>query len=226
MTKERGFSDRVFILKVLCLYLFALCVGLGCTSFPLEKGVELDKRWTCDKNSDEAMKRNDYVAGISLHERFLEREPQNALALYHLGYAHGRTGNHLKEVLFYEKALALGFKRDHIFFNLGMAYGELDYTEKSIRAFKQAIDMNPNSADNHFGFAIACQRSGNNKGAKKEFLTAIKLEPRHVEARLSLSKLYIDWGEMQKATEQLRKILKIDPTHESARESLERIERK
>lgn len=226
MEKERRFAYRVFVLKLLCICLLALCGGLGCSSLPMEKVAVPDKRWVCDDKSDEAMKRNDYIAGISLHERFLEREPQNALAMYHLGYAHGRAGNHLKEIWFYEKALALGFKSDHIYFNLGMAYGELDYKAKSFRTFKQAIDMYPNSADNHFGFAIACQRNGNNKRAEKEFLTAIQLDPMHMEARLSLSKLYRDRGDMQKATEQLRKILKIDPSHEIAREFLKVIERK
>jgi tetratricopeptide (TPR) repeat protein len=218
--------ERVFVLKVLCIFLFALYGGLGCARHTVEKRVEPDERWTCDDTSDEAMKRKDYAAGISLHERFLEREPQNALALYHLGYAYGRTGNHRKEVLFYEKALALGYNSDHIYFNLGMAYGELNYSKKSIRTFKQAIDMNPNSADNHFGLAIACHRSGNNSRAEKEFLAAIKLDPRHMEARLSLSTLYRDQGDIQKATSQLRQLLKIDPNNERARELLETIEKK
>lgn len=44
-------------------------------------------------------------------------------------------GDHRKEVHFYEEAIALGFKEEHIFFNLGMAYGELNQTKESIKAF-------------------------------------------------------------------------------------------
>ncbi len=72
------------------------------------------------------MKWHDYEAGILLHQHFLEKEPTNGLALYHLGYAYGQTGDHVKEVLYYEKAVSLGFSEYHIFFNMGMAYGELN----------------------------------------------------------------------------------------------------
>jgi tetratricopeptide (TPR) repeat protein len=87
------------------------------------------------------MKRGDYHAARLLHERLLEKEPDNALVLYHLGYAHGQTGNHQIEVDYYEKAIALGFVKDAIFFNLGMAYGELNQIEKSLEAFEKAVSL-------------------------------------------------------------------------------------
>jgi len=220
--------DKIF--KHIFLYSVLLCiltlfVGLGCSKGLLRKSVDPGKEWACDKDADEAITQNDLAAGISLHERFLERFPENALALYHLGYAYGQTGYHIKEVSYYEKAIALGFKKNQIFFNLGMAYGELDQEEKSIYAFKQAVKINPDSADNHFGLALAYHRNVKDKPAEREFLKAIEIDPKHVEARLSLGLLYSDWGELQKAAEQLRKILEIDPTNTRARKFLESVER-
>jgi tetratricopeptide (TPR) repeat protein len=205
--------------------LSAVCAGSGCSKVFLGKKPDVHKKWTCDNEADKAMKRNDYEAGIFLHERFLEKEPENALALYHLGYAYGQIGEHLREVPLYEKAIALGFIRDYIFFNLGMAYGELNQTEKSISAFKQALDMNPGNADNHFGLAVAYQKNAADKLAEEEFLKAIEIDPRHVDARLLLSLLYADCGELEKAAGQLRKTLEIDPANERARHFLERIEK-
>ncbi|MBW1706638.1 MAG: tetratricopeptide repeat protein [Deltaproteobacteria bacterium] len=171
------------------------------------------------------MNRRDYETAIFLHERFLENEPGNALALYHLGYAYGQTGDHLKEVSYYEKALSFGFRSGHFFYNLGMAYGELNDIEKSVSAFRKALEIDPYSADYHFGLAMACYKRGlADKTAEKEFLKAIKIDPEHVKARLFLSMLYADWGELQKAAEQLRKILEIDPDNARARKFLERIE--
>ncbi|NVM25160.1 MAG: tetratricopeptide repeat protein [Desulfobacterales bacterium] len=212
-------------LSGLALSLAGLLSGPGCSKGVLEKRAVLEKTWTCDKAADDTMKRQDYKAAIPLHQRFLENEPANALALYHLGYAYGQTGNHVGEVSYYEKAIALGFKEDGIFFNLGMAYGELNQTEESIDAFKKALDINPDSADNHFGLAIAYQMSVADKLAEKEFLKALEIDPAHVDARLHLSLLYTDMGQLQKACEHLRKILEIDPTHRGAREFLERIEK-
>lgn len=205
--------------------LSALCVGVGCSKVLSGKRAEPVKAWTCDKEADEAMKQNDYEAGISLHERFLKKDPENALALYHLGYAYGQIGEHLREVSHYEKAISFGYKKDRIFFNLGMAYGELNQMKKAISAFKQALDINPGNADNHFGLAVVYQKNAADKLAEEEFLKAIEIDPRHVDARLLLSLLYADCGELEKAAGQLRKTLEIDPTNERARHFLERIEK-
>lgn len=216
---------QVIYFSSLALCLAGLCSGAGCAKRSLVKKPISEKIWVCDKQADEAMKRKDYEAGILLHQRFLEKEPANGLALYHLGYAYGQRGNHLKEVFYYEKAVDLGFKEDHIFFNLGMAYGELSQIQDAIGAFKRALDINSDSADNHFGLAMAYQRGVADKLAEKEFLKALKIDPAHVEARLFLSILYADMGELQKAAEQLKNILDIDPTHRGAREFLQRIQR-
>jgi tetratricopeptide (TPR) repeat protein len=224
MTNRKAFRHWTFLCS-LAFALSAVCVGAGCSKVFLGKKPDVEENWTCDNEADEAMKRTDYAAGIFLHERFLEKDPENALALYHLGYAYGQIGEHLSEVAHYEKAIAFGYKRDLIFFNLGMAYGELDQTQKSINAFKQALEMNPDSADNHLGLAMAYQKSAADKLAEEEFLKAIDIDPQQVEARLLLSLLYADWGELQKAADQLREVLEIDPTNARARKFLERIER-
>lgn len=224
MAQRKFFRFLIFFCGLM-FFLSALCIVSGCSKAFLGKNADPKKKWICDKQADEAMKRQDFEAGIVLHQRFLKKEPENALALYHLGYAYGQIGEHLREVAYYEKAIGLGYKRDRIFFNLGMAYGELNQTKKSIRAFKQAIDMDPGNSDNHFGLAMAYQKSAADKLAEEEFLKAIDINPRHVEARLLLSMLYADWGELQKAADQLRKVLEIDPTNHRARKFLERIEK-
>jgi len=216
---------QVFYIQGIVFCLAGLISGAGCAKGFLEKRPTHEKQWACDKEADEVMKQHDYGVAILLHQSFLRKEPANGLALYHLGYAYGQTGNHVKEVSYYQKAVDLGFKEDHIFFNLGMAYGELNQIENSIYAFNKALNINPDSADNHFGLALAYQRSVADKLAEEEFLKAIKIDPEHVDARLYLSMLYADMGELQKAGEQLRGILEIDPAHRGAHEFLKRIEK-
>lgn len=214
----------ICVIKYLCglvLLMLALPLGTGCSTDHSRKRDEVEKGWTCAKEADEAMMRNDYEGGILLHQRLLDKEPENALALYHLGYAYGRVGENLKEVSYYEKAIGLGFKIDRIFFNLGMAYGELHQTEKSIGAFKEALAINPDRADNHFGLGLAYQMKVADRLAEEEFMKAITIDPDHVDARLSLGLLYADRGEMKKAAEQVRKVLEIDPSNARAREILE-----
>ena len=219
------FNQKIFKFTVLAFCLAGLLTSIGCSKGFLGKGTDIDKRWICDEEADNAMRRQDYDAGIFLHQRFLEKEPDNGFALYHLGYAYGQTGDHLMEISYYEKAIEVGFQEKLIYFNLGMAYGELNQGEESIRAFREALDLDPGSADSHFGIAMAYQRNCNEELAEEEFLQAIKIDPGHLDARLYLSMLYADMGDLQKASDQLRKILKIDPTNKIAREFLERIEK-
>jgi len=220
---QRNFQFICLLGLVFCLA--GLISGAACSKRFSEKSPTLEKQWACDKAADEAMKQHDYRVAILLHQSFLRMEPTNGLALYHLGYAYGQTGDHQKEALHYQQAIDLGFKKDSIFFNLGMAYGELNQIKNSIGALKKALNINPNSADNHFGLALAYQRSVVDTLAEEEFLKAIEIDPTHLDSRLYLSMLYADIGNMQNAGEQLRKILEIDPAHRGAHEFLKRIEK-
>ena len=216
---------RFIFLCAFPVFLAGISVGAGCSKPISIKKPPSEKTWTCDIAADDAMKRGDYHAALLLHERLLEKEPDNALALYHLGYAYGQTGNHQSEVRCYEKAIALGFTKDAIFFNLGMAYGELNQIEKSLNAFQKAVSLDPDNADNHFGLAMSYQRRLTDELAEAEFLKAIELDPEHIDARLYLSLLYADMGELGKAIQQLRTILEMDPNHAGARDFLEKIEK-
>jgi tetratricopeptide (TPR) repeat protein len=217
---------KIIFSLVFLLSFFASSVNTGCSKLPTGNREAVGKKWICDRDADDAMNRYDYEAGISLHERLLEKQPENALAIYHLGYAYGRTRDHQNEAFCYEKAITLGLRDEQIYFNLGMAYGELNHMEKSIAAFKKALEINPNSADYHFELAMAYLAVMDKKPAEEEFLKVIRIDQGNVEARLLLSSLYVEWGELQKAAQQIREILKIDPANEEAQKILERMQEK
>ncbi|MBN1104491.1 MAG: tetratricopeptide repeat protein [Deltaproteobacteria bacterium] len=211
----------------LVLLVAALLAGTACSVVPTAgERTPPRKTWTCDREADEAFRLGDYDRSIALHQGILEKEPTNALALYHIGYAYGRKGDHEKEAALYEKALDLGFRKEDLFFNLGMAYGETNRIDRAIEAFRRGVEAYPNSADNHFGLALAYQRSGTDDDlAEKMFLRTIELDPSFPEARFYLSLLYADNGHVRKAAAQLRKLLELDPANQAARDMLERIEK-
>ena len=66
------------------------------------------------------MRRGDFETGLLLHNRFLEKCPDNGLALYHVGFAYGQMGAYQEEVLYYLKAIQAGFKDTNLFFNLDL----------------------------------------------------------------------------------------------------------
>jgi tetratricopeptide (TPR) repeat protein len=215
----------------LALLMFVFSIGSGCATRPLEEAPGSDKKVSapvsieiCNPEADRAMRLEEYENSIRIHERVLQKEPANRLALYHLGYVYGLTGNHEQEVHYYEEAVALGLKKKNIFFNLGMAYGALNQLEKARLAFEKGLEIDPDSSDNYFGLALIYQELGDDKSAEGAFLRAIRIDPEDVDARLELSLLYADRGDFKQAAYQLRKILEIDPHHDGAREFLQKIE--
>lgn len=214
----------------LCAVLLVAMVSLqpltACSMNTPRGGHETRPLWHCDQEGDEAMKAQDYEAAIRLHERFLEKEDRNPLALYHLGYAYGQRGDHQQEVLLYEEALSLGYTEPSVFFNLGMAYAELRRPEEAVRAFQRGLELHPRSADNYLGLGMVYQRGGSrDELAEKAFLKALEIDPGLKEARLYLSLLYVDMGELRKAADQLRTVLDLNPVDPMARELLEKIEK-
>jgi tetratricopeptide (TPR) repeat protein len=192
----------------------------GCSTIGIEKRRSAVNSWSCNEEADRALMENDYQKGIQLHKQFLEKEPFNGLALYHLGYAYGQIGNLEEEILYYEKAVSVGFYENNIFYNLGMAYGEQNRIDKSIMAFKRALEQDPDNYDNHLGLAIALQKNSSLGQSEKEYLKAIHLRPDDSEAGFLLGVLYMNSGNIKKAEEQFLRVLEIDPDHITAREYL------
>ena len=182
--------------------------------------------WKRHEQADRALMEGGFDLAIALYKRFIQDNPGNGLAWYHLGYAYGHVGQHTQEVACYEKAIGLGFQRKDVYFNLGMAYLDVGDPNKSIDAFNTTLKMDKKSADSYFGLAVAHQRNGNGDIAEEQLLKAIEVDPAHLEARLNLSWLYTEMGCHEKAIKEYRKILKIDPDNTTAQESLKRFERR
>ncbi len=180
---------------------------------------------TCSKEADEALMRGDYQASISLHEKLLKKEPDNVLALYHLGYTYGQLGKHEEEVVFYEKAFYLGLDTGDFFFNFGMALGEVNQFDRALVIFQRGVDLEPENADILFGIALAHHRKSNYRAAEKALSKVIELDPEQLEARLFLSLLYEEAGRREKARDQLLKILEINPGHDRAMKMLREMEK-
>jgi tetratricopeptide (TPR) repeat protein len=209
---------------ILLLFTLILVPGPGCSPVAVKKPPEDLKKRACDLRADTAMRLEAYDTSIKLHEEFIKEEPENELAFYHLGFSYGQTGNHANEVLYYEKAIALGFKEEHIFFNLGMALGEVNQLEKAILAFKEGLALNPGNADNYFGLGLTYQKIGRNQAAESALKNAIEIDPENLDARFYLSLLYADMGNFENSRHQLRQILEIDPSYMRAQDLLDRIE--
>jgi tetratricopeptide (TPR) repeat protein len=162
------------ILGWLCL----LAVLAGCSTLAGDKVQPGISQWSCDPAADEAMRAGDEETGLRLHQEFVSLHPDNPLALYHLGYAFGRSGNIEAEIAHYEKALLLGYDANaQLYFNMGMAYKELNQADQAMTVFEKAIEIDPNALDAMLELARLRQQAGDDEGARSLLQRAEELEP-------------------------------------------------
>ena len=82
-----------------------LYLSIGCNAFAGRVEEQI-----CDVSADYALGIEDYPETIRLHAEAVRKDPKNALAHYHLGFAQGVMGNRRAEVTEYKRAEALGLK--------------------------------------------------------------------------------------------------------------------
>ena len=173
--------------------------------------------WSCDSEADAAVHSGQWQMALQLHQRYLESEPGNCLALYHLGYILGKLDERQLEVDAYERAIACGYSNDdHLFFNLGMAFSELSEPDKAVAALERAIQLNPGNAENHFGLGYVAHLADHNARAVKALRQAIDLSADHLDARNLLARIYLDQGRLDEAKKQLQEIQRREPDNQEA----------
>lgn len=180
----------------------------------------------CDEPADRLLSQGEWQKAVELHEKIVKRDPDFALAHYHLGFAYGQIDRYDLEVSEYQKAISLGLKKAEMYYNLGIALEETfhDYPG-AVAAFQEAVQLKPAEAEFHYNLGLAYLFNREKGAAEKELREAIRIDPRHVQARISLGDLYADRKELKKAEEEWQEALRIDPSNVAARENLKWLER-
>ncbi len=206
------------ILWIACLMTILLWFW-GCSIVGTKPEQERPKQWFCDKDADAAVNREDWEIALSLHLALLESEPENCLAIYHLGYIHGKLGDRRQETRLYEKAIGCGLDTDdRLYFNLGMAYGEMNQFDEALSAFERAVSVNDRNAENYFGLGLIATWAAQVHRAEAALVQAVDLDPRHWEARMLLTRIYLDAGWLDAAQPHLDYLLDHVPENDDVEE--------
>jgi len=108
-----------------------LSLGIACVASAGGSEQQL-----CDVGADYALGVEHYSEAIRLHIEVVRKRPDDALALYHLGFAEGMVGNRAVELREYQRAAALGLSNWDLFLNLGLAQfenGDLNAATDNLR---------------------------------------------------------------------------------------------
>jgi Flp pilus assembly protein TadD len=174
----------------------------------------------CDVGADYYLGVEDYLEAIRLHVEIVRKQPGNALAHYHLGFALGMLGDRLAEVREYRKAEMLGLTSWDLFLNLGLALidsGDLDAATESLR---RAVVLGGDHFESHFNLALVDERRGMLADAEHETLEALRLNPKQPDALNLLGAVYAQEGDTASASLVWSELVRDVPDYEAARKNL------
>jgi len=154
----------------------------------------------CDTSADFFLGIEDYPKAIRLHLQVLRRNPNSALAHYHLGFAQGMMGNRAEEIREYQRAEALGLKN----------------WDLSLRA----VLLGENRSESHFNLALVYERRGILKEAEHETLASLRLTPWQPDTRNLLGVIYAREGKIVRALLVWHDLVREAPDYEPARKNL------
>jgi tetratricopeptide (TPR) repeat protein len=174
----------------------------------------------CDVSADYFLGVEDYADAIRIHREILRKNPDNALAHYHLGFAEGMIGNRATEIDEYRRAEVLGLRTWDLFLNQGLAElegGDIDAATDSLR---MAVVLGEEHPEAHFNLALAEERRGMLVDAERETKASLRLSPGQADARNLLGVIYAREGKTVRASQTWHDLIRDVPSYQAARANL------
>jgi tetratricopeptide (TPR) repeat protein len=174
----------------------------------------------CDPIADYFLGMEDYPEAIRRHVIVINRDPDNALAHYHLGFAYGMIGRHDQELRQYRDAIELGLSDWELFLNLGLLYLEGQRLDAATDVLRLATLLGPDRPETHFNLGLVYERRGMLAPAEQEILLSLRLDGDQPDALNTLGVIYAEEGQYSRAREEWTDLLRTRPTYQPAQANL------
>ncbi len=162
----------------------------------------------------------DWQALADWAKRWVQAEPDQAIAWGALGNAYDNLGQHSKAIGAFSEALRIKPNYAEAWSNLGSEYISLNQPLKAIEAFNEALRIKPDLAMTWNNVGIAYGQMGQHNKAAGAFGEALRIKPNYAEAWSNLGSAYVNSNQPVKAIEAISEALQIEPDNAMAWNSL------
>jgi Tfp pilus assembly protein PilF len=201
------------------LWVAAIALLLMCLFAPAGAADDPRKESICDATADHFLAAENYAEAIR-HRESLRKDPSDALAHYHLGFALGMVGDKRQELSEYLRAAALGLSRGDLFVNMGVSLLENGNLKAAMNALQHAVELDPSQPESHFNLGLVYERRNILTEAEQEMRVTLLLEPGQLDARNMLGVIYARKGNAARASVEWRDLLQDAPNYSPARANL------
>jgi len=177
----------------------------------------------CDVEGDFFLGVEDYPTAIRLHQEIVGRDPGNAPALYHLGFAPGMNGRHREEMAEYRRAVEPGLTDRARFLNLELAYLEQGSPNSAVHALMMAVLTSHERPELHDDLALAYDRLRMLGAAQQRALTALAPDPDDPDTRNTVALLPAERGDYARARLGWSSLLSDNPAYRPAKPNPRRL---
>lgn len=148
---------------------------------------------------------------IESYEKAINIDAKNTIALFKLGFAYYKIGNHKKAIESYKKVAEIDKKNTKAWYNMGYSYNELGNHEKEIESYEKAVKIDPNNESAWYNLGNAFRKSGDHRNAIESYKEAVKINQKFDQAWNNMGFTYSKIGNFEKEIESYKKALEIEP---------------
>ncbi|MGD8523703.1 MAG: tetratricopeptide repeat protein [Desulfobacterales bacterium] len=144
-------------------------------------------------------------------QKATERDPNDPVAWYGLGYCHAGLKNHDSAIEAYKQAIRVNPYDESTYFHLGNYYNKLGRHQDAIVAYKEVIRINPEFEAAYFNLGVAYARLGRLDEGREAFETVTRINPKDATAYFNVGIAYSQLGQYREAIEAHKQVIRLKP---------------
>jgi tetratricopeptide (TPR) repeat protein len=157
------------------------------------------------KTASERIRQGDYDGGLAALKPILDKNPQDANALYLSGLAYLRKGMIAEASAAFLKVTEVSPKFAAAHFQLGVCYERQKEPEKALAAYQKAMEIDPSNPDVAYNAGLLLFGLGRIDEALPRFEQALTMRPDDPAYLEMAGRCYINKSDFPKAIEYLEK---------------------
>lgn len=148
---------------------------------------------------------------INAAQKLIELQPNNADAVYNLGYMFTKLKKWNEAIESFNKALEIRPNFEYAYANIGNSYYEMKNYTKSLEAYKKFAELMPDSPDGWYWIGVNYMQLKKWSDAIDPLDKAIELRPDYAYALYNLAITYLNLHDNYSAKDIYNKLTTIDP---------------
>jgi len=148
---------------------------------------------------------------IEAANKIIELNPDDADAVYNLGYMYFMLNKHKEAIQAFKRSLVLNPNFEYAYANIGNCSFQIKNYSQALWAYNKIVEINPENSDAWFNMAVSYMQLKRFNNALKALKKTIELRPNYAVAYYNLAVVYMNLHDNYSARDVYKQLTKIDP---------------